>query len=337
MALALAGTAVVVAVVLAHRDEAVGALAAAAPPVLLATVLLHVAVLVVRAEIWGATVAAIDGRSLPRTTLHGAAQRRLQAGVLSSHLTLPTRIAVVRRRAPDDAPRAAQLVLDRRAALGRRGGVRGRCCCRWRRRACRRGRSRSRCWRSPRRWSACGSHPRRIAETRLAAGLAVRADRRARVRVAALGLVVVALTLLRLLLILWACGMDHGPAAVALTYIASSVLGVLPIGRGDQPRRHRDRGGRRHRAGDRRRRGDQRQLGRGGGALPGRGLARGQARRSSALPTWASRAVARHDSLAPLRLTTILSSPVHDPVVDFSWYCIVTAPLPRDVTVSILP
>jgi hypothetical protein len=70
----------------------------------------------------------------------------------------------------------------------------------------------------------------RFADSRLAAGLAVLGDPWRRRRVALLGLLVVALTLLRLLLILWACGMDHGPAAVALTYIASSVLGVLPIG-----------------------------------------------------------------------------------------------------------
>jgi hypothetical protein len=225
----LLGTAAMTGVVLAHRDEAAVALASAAPPLLVATVLLHAAVLALRGEIWGATVAAIEGRALRRATVHGAASAGFLAGVLSSHLTLPTRLAVVRRRAPDESPRAAQLVLTDVPLLATEGacaalllplaavGLPA--------------------WALPLPLLAVGgalaglrvAHGR-LAGSRLATGLAVLADRRRRVRVAALGLLLVALTLLRLLLCLWACGMEHGPAAVALTYIASSVLGVLPIG-----------------------------------------------------------------------------------------------------------
>jgi hypothetical protein len=225
----LAGTAVVVAVVLAHRGEAATALAGAAPLLLAATVLLHAAVLALRGEIWGATLAAIEDRRLPRATVHAAASAGAVAGVLSSHLTLPTRVATVRRRAPHESPRAAQLVLTDAPLLG----IEAACAALLLPVAA----IGLPAWELPLPLLAVAgalvglrlAH-RRFAASRLAAGLAVLADRRGRRRVALLGLVTVVLTLLRLLLILWACGMEHGPAAVALTYIASSVLGVLPIG-----------------------------------------------------------------------------------------------------------
>jgi hypothetical protein len=224
----LLGSATVVAVLLAHREET-GAALAAAPSVLAATVVVHAAVLALRAEIWGATLAAIEDRRLPRETVHAASSTGALLGVLSSHLTLPARVAVVRRRAPDAAPRAAQLVLSDLPLLV----LEAACVALLLPIAA----AELPLWLAPAPLLVVGAAVvalrllhERLGASRLAAGLAVLGDRRRRRRVAVLGTLTVALTLVRLGLVLWACGMDHGAEAVAVTYIASSVLGLLPIG-----------------------------------------------------------------------------------------------------------
>jgi uncharacterized membrane protein YbhN (UPF0104 family) len=111
--LTLAG-AVVVAGALAwalsgRRDEFAEALEAAPISILLLAVVMQVVALVSRSEAWHASVTAAGG-TLSRRRLHQAAGVGNVASVINTQLSTAARIAVLRRTAPDDAPRVPALI-----------------------------------------------------------------------------------------------------------------------------------------------------------------------------------------------------------------------------------
>ena len=194
---------------------------------------LHVVVLIMRSEAWGLSIAAVDGRPLPRRVLHRASSAAFLAGTLQSQAALPARVAMLRRMAGDDAPRPGQIAvadvpifaieLVLAAALlvvGVAGGLGS--------------------W-----WSAAGAVAfaigvlvaltltrRRYAHRPIARGLAVLADRRRRGRLAALVAGVCAATVARIWLVLVACGLPHTAGEVGWLFAALGAFGLLPAGPG---------------------------------------------------------------------------------------------------------
>jgi uncharacterized membrane protein YbhN (UPF0104 family) len=77
--------------------------------VLLVTVLLQALALVSRSEAWHLTIEAAGG-TVSRRVLYRASSLQVLGGTLNSHLGVATRIAALRRSAPDDCPRVSTLV-----------------------------------------------------------------------------------------------------------------------------------------------------------------------------------------------------------------------------------
>jgi uncharacterized membrane protein YbhN (UPF0104 family) len=92
-----------------RRDEFAAALDAAPVWILLLAAALQIVALVSRSEAWHVSVAAAGGTVSRRRLLRAAGVGNL-ATVVNSQLSTAARIAVLRRTAPDDAPRVPALV-----------------------------------------------------------------------------------------------------------------------------------------------------------------------------------------------------------------------------------
>jgi uncharacterized membrane protein YbhN (UPF0104 family) len=91
------------------RDEFAQALDAAPIWLLLLAAVLQIVALVSRSEAWHASVGAAGG-TVSRRRLHRAAGMGNLASVVNTQLGAAARIAVLRRTAPDDAPRVPALI-----------------------------------------------------------------------------------------------------------------------------------------------------------------------------------------------------------------------------------
>jgi uncharacterized membrane protein YbhN (UPF0104 family) len=92
-----------------RRDEFATALQAAPILLLLAAAALQIVALVSRSEAWHASVAAAGGTVSRRRLLRAAGMGNL-ASVVNTQLGTAARIAVLRRTAPEDAPRVPALI-----------------------------------------------------------------------------------------------------------------------------------------------------------------------------------------------------------------------------------
>jgi hypothetical protein len=92
-----------------RRDEFAAALDAAPFWILALATVLQIVALVSRSEAWHVSVAAAGG-TVSRRRLHRAAGVGNLASVVNSQLATAARIAVLRRTAPDDAPRVPALI-----------------------------------------------------------------------------------------------------------------------------------------------------------------------------------------------------------------------------------
>jgi hypothetical protein len=92
-----------------RRDEFAAALDAAPVWILLTAAVLQVVALVSRTEAWHGSVVAAGG-TVSRRRLHRAAGVGNLASVVNTQLAAAARITVLRRAAPDDAPRVPALI-----------------------------------------------------------------------------------------------------------------------------------------------------------------------------------------------------------------------------------
>jgi uncharacterized membrane protein YbhN (UPF0104 family) len=92
-----------------RRDEFAAALQTAPLWVLLVAAALQLLALVSRSEAWHASVTAAGG-TVSRRQLHRAASVGNLASILNTHVAAAARMAVLRRTAPDDAPRVPALI-----------------------------------------------------------------------------------------------------------------------------------------------------------------------------------------------------------------------------------
>src|SRR5689334_23952334 len=94
-----------------HRHQLEEALRRLPLTVFLAAVGLHAIALGARAEAWLLTLRAIDGRGAPRRVTHFASAGGFLAGTVSGHATLPLRMLLVRRLAPEHSPPLRDLIV----------------------------------------------------------------------------------------------------------------------------------------------------------------------------------------------------------------------------------
>jgi uncharacterized membrane protein YbhN (UPF0104 family) len=92
-----------------RREEFTEALTSAAAWVIVLTVALQALALVSRSEAWHLTIEAAGG-TVPRRVLYRASSLQVLGGTLNSHLGVATRIAALRRSAPDDCPQVSTLI-----------------------------------------------------------------------------------------------------------------------------------------------------------------------------------------------------------------------------------
>lgn len=224
--------------ILASRgDELTAALDRLPVGIFALATLLHLVVLVVRAEAWGITLQATSGRAAGRRVLHASCAGGYLAGAVQLHVALPVRMAIMRRLAPRDAPSVRGMVLSDMplfwfevllgcaiapvAALAVPGLS-------W--------------WIAPLALVASIAtvvglrlgHAR-FAHHRLAGGLAILGARRLRWVLAALGAAIAVLTFVRIAVLAQACGLPVDAPRLALLYLAIGALGLLPIGPASVP------------------------------------------------------------------------------------------------------
>jgi hypothetical protein len=233
---ALGVLAVVCAVCAAHAGEVARAFAAVPVWAAAAAAALHLVTLALRSEAWRLSLRSAGAGGLPRRAVHVANAAAFLAGTLQCQAALPARVALLRRLAGDRAPRPGQIAVADApifvvelcaTALLLGAGV-----------ACGRGDW----WIAPLAGAfavavLAGLHVTRARCSRrpMVRGLAVLADRRRRGPLVALVLAVVALTVVRVWLVLAVCGLPHGLGEVAWVFAAMGVFGLLPIGPGATP------------------------------------------------------------------------------------------------------
>jgi uncharacterized membrane protein YbhN (UPF0104 family) len=228
----LAALAALVVLYFAHRNELDAALAKVPLGALALATALHLLTLVLRAEAWRTTVAAISGPPVRRPLIHTAAAGGFVGGALETHLALPMRVALLRRLAAREAPPMRKLLLSDFPLMA----LEGLCAALLLPVA-------ETVMPGAPRWTALVAVfagplgvlglrllQERLAHRPLAAGLAILGFQGLRRSLACLALLIVSATLVRLWLLLWAAGLSHDPAHVAVAYVATSVLGLLPIG-----------------------------------------------------------------------------------------------------------
>lgn len=198
---------------------------------------LHLLVLVVRAEAWSVTLAATSGRGAPRPTLHAACAGGYLAGSIEIHASLPVRMAVMRRLAPDAAPSVRGMVLSDMPLLAVEVVL-----------ACLIGLVAAAAipglpwWVAPLALLAALAMVlglrlthERLGRHRLLGGLAVLGTERLRGSLAALGTAITVLTLARVGIVAAGCGVAIDAPRLALLYIAIGALGLLPVGPASVP------------------------------------------------------------------------------------------------------
>jgi hypothetical protein len=233
LSLAVSALAVAALIVLCwtHRHQLGAALRRVPPTVFAAAVALHVVALTARAEAWLVTLGAIDGRGAPRRVTHFASAAGFLVGTVSGHATLPLRMILVRRLAPDESPPLRDLIVAdapiyaieatiAAALVPLAGGALG----------------------VP--WWAASVAPlaaiavllllRRAhgfaARRGLVRGLAILDSAGRRRRLFALVLLVSASTFARMWLLLAWCGLPDGIDQATLLFVSAGVLSLLPLG-----------------------------------------------------------------------------------------------------------
>jgi hypothetical protein len=111
ISVSVVAVAALVALCWTHGDQLAEALRRVPLAVFAAAVGLHMLALGSRAEAWLLTLRAIDGRGAPRRVTHFASAGGFLAGTVSGHATLPLRMLLVRRLAPDDSPPLRDLIV----------------------------------------------------------------------------------------------------------------------------------------------------------------------------------------------------------------------------------
>jgi hypothetical protein len=224
-------SALLTVVCLRHGADLARALRRVPPIAFAVATLLHLVVVGIRTEAWRLTLAALGSRP-PLAVAHWASAVGFLAGTVEGHAILPARMAVARKLAPADVPGLRQMLLSDvpvfaieccliaallPLAATRIDGAPG--------------------------WSvllapvgAVGAvlglrllH-KRLSASPLAGGLKILATPGLRVRLAALAAAIVALTYVRVWILIGAVGMANGPADAAVAYVAVTLAGQLPIG-----------------------------------------------------------------------------------------------------------
>jgi hypothetical protein len=224
--------------ILASRGDELGAALDRLPlSVFLAATALHVLTLFIRAEAWGVTLRATAGRAAARRTLHTAAAGGYLVGTVEIHASLPVRMAIMRRLAPDDAPGLRGMVLSDMPLFWLEvlyGCVLGLLAATaiprlaW--------------WVAPLALLVAAAVAvglrvthQRLGHHRLIGGLAILADRRERWVLAALCAGIAVLMIARVGILAAACGLPTDPPELILLYLAIGVLGILPVGPASNP------------------------------------------------------------------------------------------------------
>jgi hypothetical protein len=182
------------------------------------------------------TLASAGAGRLRRSAVHRANAAAFVAGAVQSQAALPARVAMLRRLAGPDAPRAgaicvadvpifalelcATALLLCAAAIAAHGAL----------------------WIAPLAAGCTGAvvagaviASRRVAHRPVLRGLAVLADRKRRGTLVVLVACIATLTATRIGVVLAACGLPHGLGQVAAVFAALGVFGLLPIGPGAPP------------------------------------------------------------------------------------------------------
>jgi hypothetical protein len=199
-----------------RADEVEGALRSVAASAFALMVALHALTLAARSEAWRLSLAAVEDRVPPRRAVHLTNAGAFVAGAVVAHGALPARVALMRRLAPDRAPRPAQIAVadapifllelcltalllivvtplaGAALALALLALL------------------------------ACGRLPHR--------GLAVLGDARRRAGLLAWVTALTVLAVTRVAVALAASGVAAGPAEVGATFAALGVFGLLPLG-----------------------------------------------------------------------------------------------------------
>lgn len=216
--------------------EVANALGAVPAGAFAAAVALHVTTLVLRAEAWRVTLAAVAGVALSRDVVHAASAGAFLAGTAQSSAALPARVMLLRRMAGPRAPRPGQigvadvpiLVLELcfAAVLLAAGVAAGAGA--WWLAPCALGVGAGALWGARRLLE-------RFAHRPLARGLAVLSDVDRRGALLALVVTIGSLTVARVWLVLAVCGLPHGLGEVAWVFTALGAFGLLPLGPGASP------------------------------------------------------------------------------------------------------
>ena len=221
-----------------RREDLGAALEAVPPATFAALVALHLVTLLARSEAWRLVLAAVEGHTLARRAVHRANGAAFVAGAVESHLAMPVRMALLKRLAPQQAPRASQIavadlpillleVCGTAAVLAVGAAAAG--AWPW--------------WTAPAALAVAGGGMAaalltlaRLGPQRpMARGLAVLACRRRRGPLAALVALVTACGVARVALALAACGLPAGPGETAVVFASLGVLGLLPLGPSASP------------------------------------------------------------------------------------------------------
>jgi hypothetical protein len=214
----IVGVGALVVVCLARRDDLLAAVGAIPPATLAGLAALHLLGLAARSEAWRLSLAAVTGSPPSRAVVHTANAGAFVVGTLEAHATLPARVALLRRLAPDDAPHAGHvavadlpILLIEVAVAALLLGMTGE----W--------------WAPP---AAVGA----LVVARLAAGrgpmrgLAVLADVRRRAALTGLIAFIVCCGLARIWVALSVVHLDPSPASVAVAFATLGAFGLLPLG-----------------------------------------------------------------------------------------------------------
>lgn len=191
---------------------------------------LHAITLALRSEAWRIGLRAVGGNDLPLATIHRANALAFMVGTVQGELSLPARVAALRRSAPDRAPTAVQTAMvDAPLAL-----VEVACLFAF-----------AALWKP---WLIVGTIviagalpylARRVAPTKPAGsplrGLMVASDPVALRRLVVVMAAVVGFSALRIWLILLAFHLSIDVTDVAKVVAAVTVIGVLPVGLGTGP------------------------------------------------------------------------------------------------------
>lgn len=229
--LPLASIALVAVVCAGHADDLGHALANVAIWVFAAGVAVHLGVLAVRTEAWRVTLAA-TGTTPPRPAVHRASAIGFLAGIVEGHAALPARMTVARRIAPAETPPMREMMLSDVPVYGLEACIlvtllplaaaRGIGLPAWT--------AALAIVAAPGSVLGLRLLHQRFASHRLAGGLAVLGRPDLRGRLLLLAAAVVALTFVRIWIILAATGLPAGPDDAAVVYVAVTIIGQLPLG-----------------------------------------------------------------------------------------------------------